>query len=439
MNIAVVGTGYVGLVSGVCFAEIGHQVICIDIDTEKIKKLNSGKSTIYEEGLENMIQKNLSSGNLTFSTDVIGGIQKSDVIFFALPTPPNEDGSADLKHVIAVAENISPSINAYKVVVNKSTVPVGTCDKIQQIFDKKSPHHVDVVSNPEFLKEGVAVKDFLFPNRIVIGTESERARKIMEDVYAPLVNNGAKCIFMDERSSELTKYTANSFLAMKITFMNEIANICEKFGADIESVKAGIGDDDRIGNKFLNAGIGYGGFCFPKDVKALIHSSSSVGYDLKVLKLVDSINKKQIFTLVNKIEKHFNNDLDGKKLAIWGLSFKPDTDDIREAPALGIIEYLLSKYKVHLHVYDPESTHNVKEIYGNRIQYGYDKYDCLQNSDALIICTEWKEFKLTDWSKVQKELKKPVIFDGRNMFSLRTFDNHNLTYYSIGRRDIKAK
>lgn len=439
MNIAVVGTGYVGLVSGVCFAEIGHKVICIDIDIKKIKKLNSGKSTIYEEGLENLIQKNLSSRNISFSTDVIGGIQDSDVIFFALPTPPNEDGSADLKHVIAVAEKIAPSINGYKVVVNKSTVPVGTCDTIQQIFDKMSPHHIDVVSNPEFLKEGVAVKDFLFPSRIVIGTESESARKIMEEIYAPLVKNGAKCIFMDERSSELTKYTANSFLAMKITFMNEIANICEKFGADIEAVKAGIGDDDRIGNKFLNAGIGYGGFCFPKDVKALIHSSESVGYDLKVLKLVDSINKKQIYTLINKIEKHFNNDLNGKKIAIWGLSFKPDTDDIREAPALGIIEYLLSRYKVNLHVYDPESTHNVKEIYGNRIQYGDDKYDCIQESDGLIICTEWKEFKLVDWTTIQRLMKKPIIFDGRNLFPLNTFDKNIFTYYSIGRKDIKAK
>ncbi len=438
MNIAVVGTGYVGLVSGVCFAEIGHRVICIDIDEDKIKKLRSGKSTIYEEGLEAMLQKNISSGRLEFTTDLSTGVQDSSVIFFALPTPPNEDGSADLKHVMAVAKNIAPTINNFKVVVNKSTVPVGTCDAVQQIFNQHSPYHVDVVSNPEFLKEGVAVKDFLHPNRIVIGTESEKARKVMEEVYAPLVKNGAKCIFMDEKSSELTKYTANSFLAMKITFMNEIANICEKFGADIEAVKAGIGDDDRIGNKFLNAGIGYGGFCFPKDVKALIHSAEAVGYDLKVLKLVDSINKKQIYTLVHKIEKHFFSDLDDKKLAIWGLSFKPDTDDIREAPALGIIEYLRSKYKVRLHVYDPESTHNVKDIYGDRLLYGTDKYECIKDADALIICTEWKEFKQADWSIVKESMRSPVIFDGRNMFPLSTFDKNIFTYYSIGRKDIKA-
>lgn len=438
MKIAVVGTGYVGLVSGVCFAEIGHHVICIDIDTEKINTLSRGKSTIYEEGLEELLQKNLSSKNIKFTTQLIEGIQQCNVIFFALPTPPNEDGSADLKHVMAVAETIAPNINDYKVIVNKSTVPVGTCDKVQGIFDSLSPHKVDIVSNPEFLKEGVAVRDFLYPSRIVIGTQSEQARSIMHEVYAPLIQKGAKCIFMDERSSELTKYTANSFLAMKITFMNEIANICEKFGADIEAVKAGIGDDDRIGNKFLNAGIGYGGFCFPKDVKALIHSAETVGYDLKVLKLVDTINKGQIYTLLNKIEKHFNYQLSGKKIAIWGLSFKPDTDDIREAPALGIIAYLLKNYNLDLHVYDPESTHNVKEIYGNQLLYGEDKYACIQEADALIICTEWKEFKEVDWTIAAKMMKSPVIFDGRNMFPLRTFDQDIFTYYSIGRKDIKA-
>jgi UDPglucose 6-dehydrogenase len=436
MKITVIGTGYVGLVSGTCFSETGNQVTCIDIDESKIKKLQSGEITIYEPGLEKIFLRNLKRGRLKFTT--ILDISDADVIFLALPTPPGEDGSADLKYVLSVASQLGSLIKDYKVIVDKSTVPVGTSDKVKKaILDNGADEKLfDVVSNPEFLREGVAVEDFIKPDRVVIGTSSQRAKDIMKNLYEPFVRNGNPILFMDERSAELTKYAANSFLATKISFMNEISILCEKLGADVDMVRKGIGADFRIGKHFLYPGIGYGGSCFPKDVQALHKSSIDVNYDFKILSAVMEVNKLQRDFFIDKIINHFD-DLSGKKFAVWGLSFKPNTDDIREAPALDIINYLLQSGSV-VSAFDPEAINNVKKIYGESVFFG-DQYDILYDADALIICTEWSEFRSPDFEKMSSLLKHKIIFDGRNLYEPNLMESMNYEYQSIGRKIIKNK
>lgn len=432
MKIAVIGTGYVGLVSGTCFAETGNTVTCVDIDQAKIDKLVQGEITIFEPGLEKMFLKNLIDGRLKFTTDLKSGIQGAQIVFLALPTPPGEDGSADLKYVLGVADQIGQLLENYKVIVDKSTVPVGTADKVRAAIAKNSKVEFDVVSNPEFLREGVAVEDFMKPDRVVIGASSDRAKKVMGDLYAPFVRQGNPVIFMDEKSAELTKYAANSFLATKISFMNEIAQLCERLGADVDMVRRGIGSDERIGKRFLFPGIGYGGSCFPKDVQALIRSSEEVDYDFQILKSVERVNEIQKTHLIPKIQAYFNNDLKGKHFALWGLAFKPNTDDIREAPALYIIESLL-KSGATVSAYDPEAMNNVKGLLGDSIQYSTNPYEALKGADALIIATEWAEFRTPDFDIIQLSLKSKVIFDGRNLYSQNDLKKLNLFYYSIGR------
>jgi UDPglucose 6-dehydrogenase len=432
MKIAVIGTGYVGLVSGTCFAETGNSVTCVDIDKFKIDRLTQGEITIYEPGLEKMFLKNLRDGRLKFTTDLKSGIHEAQIVFLALPTPPGEDGSADLKYVLGVADQLGQILEDYKVIVDKSTVPVGTADKVKAAIAKHAKVEFDVVSNPEFLREGVAVEDFMKPDRVVIGSSSDRAKKVMGDLYAPFVRQGNPVIFMDEKSAELTKYAANSFLATKISFMNEIAQLCERLGADVDMVRRGIGSDDRIGKRFLFPGIGYGGSCFPKDVQALIMSSEEVDYDFQILKSVEKVNEKQKTHLIPKIKSHFNDDLNGKHFALWGLAFKPNTDDIREAPALYIIESLL-KSGATVSTYDPEAMNNVKDQLGNKIQYASDPYAALIDADALIIATEWSEFRTPDFHKINSHLKNKVIFDGRNLFSIREIKDFGFEYYSVGR------
>lgn len=435
MKITIVGTGYVGLVTGTCFAETGNHVICVDIDEEKVKKLSLGQITIYEPGLEKLFERNLNDKRLSFTTDLKHGIEESDIIFLALPTPPGEDGSADLSYVLGVAEKIGPLLNGYKVIVNKSTVPVGTVSKVRDAIAKNTTVEFDVISNPEFLREGVAVEDFMKPERVVIGTQSERARKVMGELYEPFVRQGNPILFMDEASSELTKYAANSFLATKISFMNEIANICEKFGADVDMIRRGMGSDSRIGKRFLFAGIGYGGSCFPKDVHALVMSSNKAHYNFKILNAVMEVNQDQKTFLIPKIKKHFKNDLKGKHFALWGLAFKPNTDDIREAPSLYIIDELLDAGAT-ITAFDPEATENVKRCKGSKIKYVENEYDCLENADALIIATEWSSFRTPDFEKMDKNLKSKVIFDGRNLFSLDTMKKLGYHYESVGRKTV---
>lgn len=445
MKIAVIGTGYVGLVTGTCFAETGNNVTCVDIDKEKVKKLSSGKITIYEPGLEKLFIRNQKEERIQFTTSLAQGIKDAKVIFLALPTPPGEDGSADLKYILGVAKDIGGLLTKsdYKVIVDKSTVPVGTADKVTEEILKAAPRkknlqeNFDVVSNPEFLREGVAVDDFMKPDRVVIGTTSERAKKILGELYAPYVRQGNPIIYMDERSAELTKYAANSFLAAKISFMNEIAQMCEKIGADVDMVRRGIGSDDRIGRRFLFPGIGYGGSCFPKDVKALARSSYEVGYDFKILESVMQVNEIQKLHLVRKIKMFFNDDLKGKKIALWGLAFKPNTDDIREAPALTIIEELL-KEEVSVSAFDPEAMANVKREIGNKIEYCENQYDALKGADALVIATEWSEFRTPDFNKIASLLKSKVIFDGRNLFDLAQMQECGFYYESVGRKTITA-
>lgn len=438
MKIAVVGTGYVGLVTGTCFAETGNEVICVDIDQDKVEKLSGGQITIYEPGLEKLFLRNQKEGRLFFTTSLADGIKDAAIIFLALPTPPGEDGSADLKYVLGVAEQIGTLIKDYKVIVDKSTVPVGTADKVHAAIAKNATCSFDVVSNPEFLREGVAVDDFMKPDRVVIGTTSEQAKKIMNDLYAPFVRQGNPIIFMDEKSAELTKYAANAFLATKITFMNEIAQLCEKLGADVDMVRKGIGSDERIGKRFLFPGIGYGGSCFPKDVQALAMSSDEVNYDFRILDAVMEVNEKQKLHLIPKIKTYFNNSLQGKKIALWGLAFKPNTDDIREAPALEIIRELLDAGAV-IHAYDPEAMNNVKKVVGDRIAYSERQYDTLIDADALVIATEWSEFRTPDFSKITKLLKSKAIFDGRNLFDLKQMEELGFHYESIGRKLITPK
>jgi UDPglucose 6-dehydrogenase len=436
MNIAVVGTGYVGLVTGTCLAETGNNVICVDINEEKVKQLQAGVVPIYEPHLDVLFERNITQGRLTFTTDLAAAVENSKIIFLALPTPPGEDGSADLSYILGVANDLGKLITEYKVVVDKSTVPVGTAEKVRQAIAKNAKVEFDVVSNPEFLREGFAVDDFLKPNRVVIGTSGEQARKIMEELYRPYVRQGNPIIFMDEKSAELTKYAANAFLATKITFMNEIANLCEKLGADVDAVRIGIGSDDRIGKRFLFPGIGYGGSCFPKDVQALSKSASDVNYNFKILEAVMDINEKQKTIIIPKIKEFFKNDLKGKKIALWGLAFKPDTDDIREAPALYLIKELLAA-GASVCAYDPEGMKNVKKAIGDKIIYAKDEYEALHQADALLIATEWSLFRNPDFAKVASLLKNKVIFDGRNLYSNDQMKELGFTYYSIGRETVK--
>ena len=440
MKIAVVGTGYVGLVTGTCFAETGNHVTCVDIDKAKVEKLASGQITIYEPGLEKLFLRNQKEGRLFFTTSLSEGIKDAQIIFLALPTPPGEDGSADLKYILGVAADLGKLIKSsdYKIIIDKSTVPVGTADKVKVALlkngaDEKS---FSVVSNPEFLREGVAVDDFMKPDRVVIGTDSEKAKKILLDLYAPFVRQGNPIIFMDEKSAELTKYAANSFLATKITFMNEIALLCELLGADVDMVRKGIGSDERIGKRFLFPGIGYGGSCFPKDVQALAKSSEEVNYHFKILDAVMDVNEKQKIHLIPKINAYFNHDLKGKKFAIWGLAFKPNTDDIREAPALYIIDELLAA-GAEVSAFDPEAMNNVKELLGNKISFTERQYDALENADALIIATEWSEFRTPDFDRIISLLKDKVIFDGRNLFDLQQMRDLGFYYESVGRKVVK--
>ena len=432
MKIAVVGTGYVGLVTGTCFAETGNDVICVDIDKAKVDKLSNGEITIYEPGLEKLFLRNVKEERLHFTTNLAEGVKDALIVFLALPTPPGEDGSADLKYILGVADDLGKILDDYKVIVDKSTVPVGTADKVAKAIAANYSGEFDVVSNPEFLREGVAVEDFMKPDRVVIGSSSERARKIMTDLYSPFVRQGNPILFMDERSAELTKYAANSFLATKISFMNEIAQLCERIGADVDMVRRGIGSDERIGKRFLFPGIGYGGSCFPKDVQALSKSSKEVGYDFKILNSVMEVNENQKLHLLPKIRKYFKNDLKGKRFALWGLAFKPNTDDIREAPALYMIEALL-KEGARVSVYDPEAVNNVRNLYGDKIDYSENQYECLDGADALIIATEWNEFRTPNFLKIVTALKNKVIFDGRNLFETNAIRELGFYYESIGR------
>jgi UDPglucose 6-dehydrogenase len=432
MKIAVVGTGYVGLVTGTCFAETGNIVTCVDIDQRKVEKLSNGEITIYEPGLEKLFIRNLKDGRLSFTTNLEEGIEGAEIIFLALPTPPGEDGSADLKYILGVSDHLGKILKDYKVIVDKSTVPVGTAEKVHAAIAKNYSGAFDVVSNPEFLREGVAVDDFMKPDRVVIGTSSDRARKVMNELYAPFVRSGNPVIFMDERSAELTKYAANSFLATKISFMNEIAQLCERLGADVDMVRKGIGSDERIGKRFLFPGIGYGGSCFPKDVQALVKSSTEVDYTFQILNAVMDVNEKQKKHLIPKIKAYFNNDLKGKHFALWGLAFKPNTDDIREAPALYIIEDLLEAGAT-VTAFDPEAMNNVKGVVGDKINYATNQYEALDGADALIIATEWNEFRTPDFIKIVKALKNQAIFDGRNLFDVAAVKALGFHYESIGR------
>ena len=436
MKIAIVGTGYVGLVTGTCLAEVGMDVTCIDIDTKKIQNLKEGILPIYEPGLEEMVLRNTQKERLHFSDDIASSILDADVAFIAVGTPPGEDGSADLKYVLAVARSIGQHMNKYLVVVTKSTVPVGTARKVkaaieQEIILREEPLEFDVASNPEFLKEGAAIEDFLKPDRIVIGVESERAEDLMQKVYKPFLLNGHPIIFMDIPSAEMTKYAANSMLATKISFMNDIANLCELMGADVNMVRKGIGSDARIGNKFIYPGIGYGGSCFPKDVKALIKTAAENGYEMKILKSVEDVNENQKSVLFNKINAHFEGNLAGKTFGIWGLSFKPKTDDMREAPSLVIIEKLLAA-GCKVKAYDPVAIKEAKHALGDTIEYAKDQYDALIDVDALLIITEWPEFRSPNFKVVSRLMKESIIFDGRNIYDIKEMEEAGFTYYGIG-------
>lgn len=432
MRIAVIGTGYVGLVTGTCFAETGNKVICVDIDEKKVNKLSNGEITIYEPGLEKLFLRNLREGRLRFTNSLEEGVRDAEIVFLALPTPPGEDGSADLRYVLGVASDLGKIMQDYKVIIDKSTVPVGTADKVHKAVAEHFKGEFDVVSNPEFLREGVAVDDFMKPDRVVIGTSSDRARTIMGELFAPFVRQGNPVIYMDERSAELTKYAANAFLATKISFMNEIAQLCERLGADVDMVRKGIGSDDRIGKRFLFPGIGYGGSCFPKDVQALIRSSMEVDYDFRILKAVEEVNAIQKLHLVNKVVAYFGQDLKGKHFALWGLAFKPNTDDIREAPALQMIDALLERGAT-ITAFDPEAMPNVKRLIGNKIQYADDQYEALDNADALLVATEWSVFRTPDFEMIDNRLKHKVVFDGRNLFDVVQMKKLGYHYESIGR------
>ena len=435
MKIAVVGTGYVGLVTGTCLSETGNVVTCVDINEDKVTQLRNGQVPIYEPGLDVLLHRNTEQGRLRFTTNLAEAVADAQLIFLALPTPPGGDGAADLSYVLGAAKDIASIITDYKVVITKSTVPVGTADKVKAIFTQHTSVEVDVVSNPEFLREGVAVDDFMKPDRVVVGTTSERAQKLMSELYGPYVRQGNPIIFMDERSSELTKYAANSFLATKITFMNEIANVCELVGADVDAVRRGIGADDRIGKRFLFPGIGYGGSCFPKDVQALAKSADEIGYDFKLLNSVMEVNEIQKKVLFEKVKNYFYGNLAGKKFALWGLAFKPGTDDIREAPALYIIEELLQA-GAQVVAFDPEAMPNVKRLLGDTISFSENAYDALNDADALLIATEWSVFRNPDFEILAQKLKNKVVFDGRNLYDLQKMIDLGFYYNSIGRKLI---
>mgnify|MGYP001471659647 CR=1 FL=1 len=439
MKIAIIGTGYVGLVTGTCFAETGNNVTCVDINERKVEMLKRGETPIYEPGLDVLLDRNIKENRISFTTSLADGIKDAKVIFLALPTPPGKDGEADLQYVLDVAAQLGKIIDSYKVIVNKSTVPVGTAEKVSAALAANLDRELyDVVSNPEFLREGVAVDDFLKPDRVVIGTSSEKARKIMEELYQPFVRQGNPIYFMDERSSEMTKYAANSYLAMRISFMNEMANLCERAGANVDMVRVGMGSDSRIGKRFLFSGVGYGGSCFPKDVQALARTARQLGYDFKLVETTMEVNELQKTRLGKKIKTVFGEDLSGRKFAIWGLAFKPETDDIREAPALELINELLAA-GASVHVFDPEAINNVKEIMGDKITYGTNEYEPLQDADALAIVTEWNEFRNPDFEKIHTALKQPFIFDGRNVFTLEKMAEEGFYYESIGRSTIHEK
>lgn len=438
MKIAVVGTGYVGLVTGTCLAETGNDVICVDIDKQKVEKMKNGIVPIYEPHLDVIFERNIKQNRLSFTTDLEEAAKDATIIFLALPTPPGEDGSADLSYVIGVAEQLGEMITDYKVIIDKSTVPVGTAEKVHAAVAKSAKVEFDVVSNPEFLREGFAVDDFLKPDRVVIGTTSERAKNLLSELYKPYVRQGNPVIYMDEKSAELTKYAANAFLATKITFMNEIANFCEKVGADVDAVRAGIGSDTRIGKRFLFPGIGYGGSCFPKDVQALSKSGIEAGYNFKILDSVMEVNQDQKTALMPKILEHYNGDIKGKKIALWGLAFKPDTDDVREAPALYLIEELL-KVGATVSAFDPEAMSNVQELLGDKINFALSAYEACNDADFLLIATEWSVFRTPNFVKLKESLKDNVIFDGRNLYDLPTMQKENFTYISIGRDKVIAQ
>ena len=432
MKISVIGTGYVGLVTGTCLAETGNEVLCIDIDKHKVEQMQKGQIPIYEPHLDVIFERNIKADRLQFSDSLAKGVAHGDIIFLALPTPEDEDGSADLSYVLDTAKEIGKLIKNYKVIVDKSTVPVGTADQVKAIIANETDIEFDVVSNPEFLREGFAVDDFLKPERIVVGSSSERATELMQKLYKPFVRSGNPILIMDERSAELTKYAANAFLATKITFMNEIANFCEKVGADVDKVRVGMGTDSRIGKRFLFPGIGYGGSCFPKDVKALYKSGMDNNYDFQILSSVLEVNNNQRTILIPKIKEFFSTDLKGKTFGVWGLAFKPETDDIREAPSLYIIDELL-KEKSIIKVYDPEAMTNVQGKYNDRLEYTTNMYDTIKDVDALIICTEWSIFRTPDFTKVKSKMKTPVIFDGRNLYDVKDMEKEGFTYISIGR------
>jgi UDPglucose 6-dehydrogenase len=435
MKIAVVGTGYVGLVTGTCFADTGNDVICVDIDADKVKRMQEGEVPIYEPYLDTVFERNIRQGRLSFTTDLRSAVKDATIIFLALPTPPGEDGSADLSYVLGVAEELGHLIEDYKVIVDKSTVPVGTAELVTEAVAKNAKVEFDVVSNPEFLREGFAVEDFMKPDRVVIGTSSDRAAKIMENLYKPFVRQGNPLIVMDEKSAELTKYAANSFLATKITFMNEVANFCEMVGADVDKVRAGIGTDTRIGKRFLFPGIGYGGSCFPKDVQALVKSGRQAGYNFKILDAVLEVNDKQKHRLTEKLVDHYNGDLKGKTFGLWGLAFKPDTDDIREAPALYIIKDLL-ELGAKVRAFDPEAMDNVKGVFKTEIEFCDNMYEAAQGCDALLIATEWSVFRNPDFGKLASALKHKTIFDGRNLFENQQLKELGFHYESIGRAPV---
>lgn len=437
MNIAVVGTGYVGLVTGTCLAETGNHVICVDIDEEKVNKMKAGIVPIYEPHLDNLFGRNIKQGRLKFTTELKSAIDKAEVIFLALPTPPDEDGSADLSYILGVAEELGKIITSYKVIIDKSTVPVGTADKVTAKIKENSQVPFDVVSNPEFLREGFAVDDFMKPDRVVIGTSSEKAKGILTELFKPFVRQGNPILFMDERSAEMTKYAANAFLATKITFMNEIANLCETVGANVDMVRIGIGSDSRIGNRFLFPGIGYGGSCFPKDVQAIVKTAKDYGHSLEILNAVMEVNERQKTVLVPSVLDYFGGDLSGKRIAIWGLAFKPDTDDIREAPALYIIDKLLEA-GASIKAFDPEAMDNVQRKIGDKIQFALNEYDALENADALVICTEWSLFRSPDFDKVSSLLKEKAIFDGRNLYNVEKMRELGYHYRSIGRETVNS-
>ena len=432
MKIAVVGSGYVGLVLGACLAETGNDVICVDKDAAKIRMLRRGKVPIYEPGLEELVKRNKSEKRLVFTTELPKAVRSSEMIFIAVGTPQGEDGSADLRHVLGVARDVAKAMNGYKVIVDKSTVPVGTAEKVREIVRRETTHPFSVVSNPEFLKQGAAVDDFMKPDRVVIGAEDPRAAELMVNLYKPFTRTGAPIMVMDCASAELTKYAANAFLATKISFMNEIANVCDLFGADVDRVRQAMGSDKRIGSSFLFPGVGYGGSCFPKDVKALNRFSADKKYDFRILKAVDAVNENQKRVLVKKIESHFGSSLKGKTIAVWGLSFKPKTDDMREAPSVPIVEALLAK-GAKVQAYDPEAMKTARGLFGSRVSYAARNYDALKDADGLAVITEWQEFREPDFQRMRKLMRTPVIFDGRNIYQRDQMQAQGFTYFSVGR------